>query len=103
MIARPWLSRDVFRAYVVVLDGERAGEIRRGQHLELPVTGGCHKVSMKIDWCRSQEVEVEAQTGEIVQLLCQPAGSALFALFAITFGWKSYISLNRDAPHDYLQ
>ena len=42
------------------------------QPLELPVAAGRHEVFLKISWCRSSVVEIDAQAGEVIRLFCAP-------------------------------
>jgi hypothetical protein len=79
--------RDLLRSYAVIVDGEQVAKIRRGQRLELPVAAGRHVIFLKIDWCKSPNVEFEAQPGEKIQLTCAPGGPDINA--------ESYIRLQR--------
>ena len=72
--------RDRGRSYVVMIDGEQAAKVRHGQRLELPITPGRHEIFLKIDWCRSPSIELDARPGEVIQLSCAPGGSAGSAL-----------------------
>jgi hypothetical protein len=89
-------SRDLFRKYLIVIDGAGVAKIKRGQTLELPVTPGRHEVFLKIDWCRSPSIELEASPGQVVELRCAPGGSAREGLGAVVADAKTdYISLTR--------
>ena len=55
--------RDALRAYVVVLDGERVGKIRRGEKITVAVAPGRHVVRARIDWTGSPGVEFTASAG----------------------------------------
>lgn len=72
---RGW--RDRARSYELVIDGTMVAKIRRGQRIELPISPGRHKVFMRINWGTSDPVELEARSGESVQLFCTPGGSQL--------------------------
>jgi hypothetical protein len=87
--------RDRLRAYSVVVDSEAAGELRRGQTIELPVAPGGHSVQIAIDWGRSPPLDVDVDPGEIVDLRCAPnTGQA--TLVGITTGRGEYVRLWRD-------
>jgi hypothetical protein len=90
---RSW--RDILRRYLVMLDGEQVAKVRRGQVIELPVSAGQHAIFLKIDWCSSPTVEVDAQPSEAIRLRSEPAGSALYDLFAIVSNAEAYIALTR--------
>jgi hypothetical protein len=88
--------RDIARSYAVMIDGEPVAKVRRGQRLELPITPGRHDVFMKIDWCRSPSVDVDARPGEVIRLSCAPGGSAGAGLEAVLADTQAYIRLTRD-------
>ncbi len=54
---------DRLRAYAVVLDGKKIGELRNGETKEFSMLPGPHKVSLKIDWCGSKTLNVTATEG----------------------------------------
>lgn len=68
-------SRDIFRSYKVIIDGQEAGRIKRGQRLEFPLTPGRHVIFLRIDWCSSPRLELDVQPGQTVRLVCAPGGS----------------------------
>jgi hypothetical protein len=67
-------SRDIFRSYAVVVDDVQVAKVKRGQTLRLPVSGGRHEIYLRIDWCRSPTVGIDASPGEVISLHCAPAG-----------------------------
>lgn len=64
--------RDIFRRYEVLVDDMAVGSLRRGQTLDRSVEPGEHRVSMKIDWKRSNELHISLTAGEVAALLCEP-------------------------------
>jgi hypothetical protein len=90
---RAW--RDRLRSYAVVMDGEPVGKIRSGQRLQLPVTPGSHEIFLKIDWCRSPALHVDAQPGEVIELSCESAGPARSGLGDVLHASDQYIRLTR--------
>ena len=60
---------DRIRAYQVVIDGNVVGEIKNCQQLELDVPQGRHQLHLKIDWCRSNIVDFEAD-GNTIEFQC---------------------------------
>jgi hypothetical protein len=88
--------RDRARSYAVMIDAHEVAKVRRGQRLELPVAPGRHEVYLFIAWCRSPTVTVHAQPGEVIQLFCEPAGSAREGLQAVTRNADVYIKLVRS-------
>ena len=69
--------------------------MQRGQRLEFPVAPGRHEIFLKIDWCTSPVVEIEAQPGEVIELSCRAGGPAATSLLAVVFASRRYISLTR--------
>lgn len=88
--------RDFLRSYQVMVNDEVVAKIKRGQTLTLPIPAGHHKIFLRIDWCRSPSMEVEAQPGQVIEMSCEPAGRATEGLGAVLGDAKeSYIRLSR--------
>ena len=101
--------RDSRRSYSVMLDGHKVAKVRRGERLELPVSAGHHELYLKIDWCTSQTVELEAPPGAVIEMYCEPEPEGAFTerpddptwldvrelAGDLTAGRKSYIRLVR--------
>ncbi len=56
-IVRKSEFHDFLRAYVVVIDGEKIGKIRRGETKDFPISSGQHELALKIDWCGSRTIQ----------------------------------------------
>ena len=88
--------RDVLRSYQVMVDGKMTAKIKRGQTLTLPILAGPHEIFVCIDWCRSPSVTVDARPGQVIEMSCEPAGSATEGLGAVVGqATGSYIRLSR--------
>jgi hypothetical protein len=85
--------RDRARSYILMVDGAEVAWVRHGERLEILLEPGHHKIFMRINWCRSQVIEAEAQSGEVIQLFCAPGGG--HPLVSATVGRNSYIRLAR--------
>lgn len=85
------------RAYKVLVDGEEAGDVRQGETKSFTVEAGSHEVQMKIDWCRSRPVAVDAAPGTPARLGCRPAARPWSVLWYTTFGRSRYIELDDAA------
>ena len=85
---------DRFRAYNIVLDGAVIGKVKRGESVELQASPGHHAIMLKIDWCRSNEVEFNVGLDEKIYFEC---GSSLT-------GWKVLLAIFYLIllPHKYL-
>jgi len=57
-------TRDIFRSYQVMIDGEMAAKLKRGQTVTLPIPADPHEIFVRIDLCRSPSVEVDARPGQ---------------------------------------
>jgi hypothetical protein len=88
--------RDRFRSYLVVIDDKEVGQVRRGQRLEIPITPGHHEIFLKIDWCTSPTVEVDAGPHDAIEMSCAPAGPATAGLSAVAGNTDAYITLTRS-------
>jgi hypothetical protein len=90
--------RDIARAYTVLIDGKKAGKVRRGKELTTEVEPGEHEVQMKIDWTKSEKQTVQLSDGESAEFLCSPPGTTREAGTAATealLGKEGYIHLER--------
>ena len=91
---------DRIRDYHVVLDGKKVARIGNGESIEIPVEPGKHELYMKIDWCRSNKIEFEAQDGQENEFYC---GSSLrgfkliFSIVYATFLKNSYLWLKESS------
>ena len=47
-------SRDWFRSYVIMVDSNLVGKVKRGQRVELPVSEGQHELFLTIDGLTSR-------------------------------------------------
>lgn len=88
--------RDRLRSYAIILDGVVAGKIREGETQDLQVSPGAHRLRLKCDWARSQEVALTLADGESVQLTCQSGTRLVFALLESLWDRDNYIHLSRD-------
>jgi hypothetical protein len=91
----PKAWRDGGRSYGLIVDGQQVAKIRRGQYLEHALSPGEHEIYMKISWCQSPLIKIQASPGEVIRLHCAPGGSAHEALGDVLVGSKAYISLTR--------
>jgi hypothetical protein len=57
-----WINR--VRSFKVLIDGQEAGRISNGATEQFPVAAGTHMVGCKVDWCGSNDYELNLQHGE---------------------------------------
>jgi hypothetical protein len=77
------------RAFKVVLDGKAVARIKNGETIELDLAPGDHSLLLKIDWCRSNIVELTADS-EAVTYRC---GSYLDGFVATIIARNNYLYL----------
>ena len=51
-----WTNK--FRAIAIYLDGKKIGDIEYGEIKEFEIEPGIHNIKAKIDWCRSNSLEL---------------------------------------------
>jgi len=89
----PDISMDRNRLYKVLFDGGDVGEAWPGQRLSFDVAPGEHRVMIKIDLMRSNEVVVAPGSGADVDLTCTGRGS-LRAMWNTLFHRHAYLDLH---------
>ena len=99
-VSRSLAQRDAFRAYRIIIDGTRAGELWPGGEVECPVVPGEHEVRVHIDWTGSRPVRVTCTPGGRVKLFVEPTppGPAIADLFGSLTGSKPWLSLKQVPP-----
>ena len=91
---------DRVRAYRVVLDEKKIGEIRNGENKEFLVSPGQHELSVRIDWGGSKTVQFTIGENETVifRVKSNLRGARLFSVLRyITVDRNSYLVLDRVA------
>jgi hypothetical protein len=73
------------RAYTVIIDGAKAAEISSGETCHIPLSNGVHQISLKIDWCKSEELEFELQKGTNLTMHCGATYNNWKANFMVFF------------------
>lgn len=99
-IARDSGYADRLRAYHVILDGLKVGEVRNGETREFAVSSGRHRISLKIDWCGSNAIEftVAGEDQLSFRVKSNLRGIKVFAAFwYVIFDRSSYLVLERNS------
>lgn len=86
---------DHLRSYEVVIDGAVTGQLGPGESCTCEVAPGSHEVYVKIDWCRSQKLDVCLTPGQTVKFGCAPRANLFTDLYWATLGRSRYIKLTR--------
>jgi hypothetical protein len=87
----PWPDR--LRGYRVVLDGAVVGSVKRGESITVMTDAGYHELHLKIDWARSESVQLDLKPDGEADVRCWPNARALTALYWITVGRSRYIGV----------
>ncbi len=84
---------DWLRSYKIFVNGAQVGTIARSSVLELAVPSGQLKIEARVDWGRSQPLVIDAAPSQRIQIQVSNHWGALLALWAVTFGAGSYLTL----------
>jgi hypothetical protein len=87
-----WADRA--RAYIICVDGNEQGRIRHREDIQFAVPAGNHRVQLRIDWCRSDSLDLSVEPGDEVFLECR-SRPAWQMLYWVTLGRERYIVLDR--------
>ena len=93
VIRRRASSQDREYPYRVMVDGRQRAEVGDDSTVQIGVTPGEHRVSLRVKWCGSRELPFTIQPGEIVRMECRPNVRPLLALLYITLWRNRYIAL----------
>ncbi len=96
----PYIWTDYAASYKVIIDGDEAGRIWRGQRLRFDVPPGEHRVVVRRFIGRSKELVVAPQSGELVELTCTGRGMAISMLNVILFRLSAYLDLHVTTPSE---
>jgi hypothetical protein len=92
VVRRPSTWGLFLRSIIIYIDGKRAGKVRNGQSVLFDVAPGSHAVRIRLDWMKTEPLEVHVGPSETVTLECQ-TGARLVA--AGLGGVENRISIRR--------
>jgi hypothetical protein len=93
VIRRVSSASDRDHAYRVLVDGRQRAEVGDDSTVQIGLTPGEHRVSLRVKWCGSRELPFTIQPGEIVRMECRPKSRPLLALLYITLWRNDYIAI----------
>ena len=76
------------------------GEIKAGSTKEFYVDEGTHKISLKIDWCGSGEIEFSIANEETIEFECRNNTHLFLAFFYVLFARNEYLWLRKRQKFD---
>jgi hypothetical protein len=90
---------DRLRAYKVEIDGAVVATVRAGQSATVPVTVGRHTLTLRIDWCSSEKLQFDAQSGDHIAFECGSSLTGARLLLAIVYIFRpnQWLWLRRTA------
>jgi hypothetical protein len=102
VVSRPreWIF--ILGSYRIFVDGCLRALLRRGEEAKVPVIAGFHQVVGKIDWWRTNPVDVLVGTGQTCRLkigcTITPLWSLVFPFFLIVSAFQParYLFLHRE-------
>jgi hypothetical protein len=86
---------DRLRSYKIFINGAQVGTIARDAVLDLEVPSGPLTIEARIDWGRSQPLTIEATPDQRIEIEVSNHWGTLLAIWAITFGFRTYLTLKR--------
>jgi hypothetical protein len=87
--------RDRARSYKVLIDGTQVGVVGDGCSEIFSVTPGAHVVRLRLDWCKSDQVDLAVSDGGVVHLRCGPRGGSITVITDALFRSSSYLRLEK--------
>ena len=91
---------DYFRAYSILLDGTKLGNLKHGETLEFSIAPGQHQLRMKIDWCGSNTVQfIASSDGDLLTFRARSnlkGLASLKALYYVIFKPDEWIVLEQE-------
>lgn len=70
IIKREKQYADSLRKYKIFLDGKEVDTISRDEEKEFQINSGKHNIQLKIDWCKSNQIEFEINKNQKLNFLC---------------------------------
>jgi hypothetical protein len=86
---------DWLRRYKIFINGAQVGTIGRNAVLDLEVPSGPFTIQARVDWGRSRPLTIEATPDRRIEIEVSNHWGALLALWGITFGSRTYLTLKR--------
>lgn len=74
---------DKTRSYKVIVDERHVGDLKSNERFELELPKGNYTIYLKIDWCRSNQIDLHVADNEVVTFNC---GNSMT-------GWRKFFSL----------
>jgi hypothetical protein len=91
---------DKFRSYTITLDGREIGSLDECTTLCQEIARGPHRVEARIDWCRSETLQVHAQDADLDVLVKSALRGwrILLAPFYLVLNTRRYLTVELANP-----
>jgi hypothetical protein len=86
-------KRDGWRAYRVMVDGNKVAVLNEGETRELTFSPGEHEVWIKLDWTRSRKIKLDLADASRTHLQCRAGGGPWMEPIDASFHPTRYIEL----------
>jgi len=84
-LSRQSTYEDKFRNYEIIVDGIHYGDIGDGETKEIDIQHGKHSISLKIDWCRSNELIFVESENRLIEFQCGNSMQGLKKLLILMY------------------
>lgn len=84
-ITRQSRYMDRLRDYEIFIDNMYYGTIRDGENKEIDIDNGQHLIYIKIDWCRSNEINFVESANNIIEFQCGNSMKGLKRLLVLLY------------------
>jgi len=86
---------DMIRSYKIFVNDGPVGTVGRDAVLNVEIPSGPLKVQARIDWAESRPLMIEVAPNEKIQIEVSNRWGVLLGLWGVTFGFRSYLKLER--------
>ena len=86
---------DALRSYKIFVNKEQIGTIDRNSVLNLEVPSGPLTIEARLDWGRSRPLTIMTAPDQRIEIEVSNHWGALLGLWAVTFGYRSYLTLKQ--------
>jgi hypothetical protein len=95
--------RDKLSVYQVFLDGEQVGLVKNGAEVTIQTTPGTHSIQLRIEWCSSPELHVNAAAGTTEIVACGANSKLLLGFFYVSIWRGKYIWIKQRVSNPLFQ
>lgn len=101
-ISRESAFADRLRAYAVMLDGKKIGDLGNGETKSFVIEPGQHTLALKIDWCGSPVLAFTASDNTVAFFRASTNLKGIkifFAIWYVLFERNAYLQLQPSSTH----